>query len=321
MKTSFKYITKEHKNMYIYTHFIGTFILDETTQIHDIELVNTNQTAAQCEQKINLRHKNVSPLPKELTPLFLAKLKDPKYRSLFHQSNEYQTQEALKETVNEDNLIIQSVSLLDEIDRAVNIISKRLREWHSLTYPELEHKIQDHIFYAKLISEKTNIEIESDLKIKNNLGANLQQKDIIPIKLLANEVINLFKLRKQNEEYLTQLMQTHCPNLTELGGATIAAKLLNHARSLKHLAMLPASTLQLFGAEKALFRHIKTGARSPKYGLIINHPFVQNAKKDEKGKAARLLADKLSLCARLDYFKGEFKAPEYKKELEKKLCL
>jgi len=87
-------------------------------------------------------------------------------------------------------------------------------------------------------------------------------------------------------------------------------------KSLKHLAMLPASTIQLLGAEKALFRHIKTGSRSPKHGIIINHSIVQKAKRNEKGKAARMLADKLSICAKLDYFKGEFKAKEYKKELE-----
>ena len=82
--------------------------------------------------------------------------------------------------------------------------------------------------------------------------------------------------------------------------------------------MLPASTIQLLGAEKALFRHIKTNAKSPKHGIIINHQFVQKAQRKNKGKAARILADKLSLCARLDYFKGEFKGEEYKKELERK---
>ena len=82
---------------------------------------------------------------------------------------------------------------------------------------------------------------------------------------------------------------------------------------------MPASTIQLLGAEKALFRHIKTGSRSPKYGVIINHPFIQNAPRDCKGKASRILADKITLCARLDYFHGEFKAPEYKQYLEEKL--
>jgi len=116
-------------------------------------------------------------------------------------------------------------------------------------------------------------------------------------------------------------MKKYCPNLLELGGITISAKLIELGRSVKHLAMLPASTIQLLGAEKALFRHIKMGNKSPKHGVIINHPIVQKAGRKEKGKAARMLADKLSLCARLDFFKGEFKAKEYREELEKKLGL
>jgi nucleolar protein 56 len=114
-------------------------------------------------------------------------------------------------------------------------------------------------------------------------------------------------------------MGKYCPNLLELAGATIAARLIELGKGLKHLALLPASTVQLLGAEKALFRHLKTGSRSPKYGVIINHPLIQSAPRDKRGKASRMLADKLSLCARLDYFKGEFKAPDYRKELEAKL--
>ena len=114
-------------------------------------------------------------------------------------------------------------------------------------------------------------------------------------------------------------MTKYCPNLLELAGATIAARLIELGKGLKHLALLPASTVQLLGAEKALFRHLKTGSRSPKYGVIINHPLIQKAPRDKRGKAARMLADKLSLCARLDFFKGEFKALDYRIELEGKL--
>ncbi len=135
---------------------------------------------------------------------------------------------------------------------------------------------------------------------------------------LSEEVLKLYKLRKKHEEYLQKVMQKYCPNLLELAGITTGAKLIELAKSLKRLAMLPASTIQLLGAEKALFRHIKTGSRSPKYGVIFQHPLIQKGKRNERGKIARSLADKLSLCCRLDYFKGEFKAKEYKEKLEKK---
>ncbi len=116
--------------------------------------------------------------------------------------------------------------------------------------------------------------------------------------------------------YLEARLKKLLPNMTALAGVTIAARLLAGAGSARKLALLPASTIQLLGAEKALFRHLKSGAKSPKHGYIVNHPLIQKVGRSDKGKASRMLADKLALCARIDYFKGEFKADDYKKELE-----
>ena len=156
------------------------------------------------------------------------------------------------------------------------------------------------------------------MKLKERMGAELGKEDVEEMRQLGREVLGLYKLRRTREAYLEKVMKKHCPNILELAGVMIGAKLLELGKGLKRLALLPASTVQLLGAEKALFRHIKTGAKSPKYGVIINHPIVQDVMKKDKGKAARQLADKLSLCARLDYFKGEFKAKEYRKGLEKR---
>ena len=169
----------------------------------------------------------------------------------------------------------------------------------------------------ELILTKERKELLKELKIKETMGADLEKVHLQEILELAKKIKELQDLRKKHEIYLETVMQKYSPNLLELAGATLGAKLLELGKSLKHLALLPASTIQLLGAEKALFRHIKTGSRSPKYGILFQHPLVQNAKKEDKGKAARMLADKLSLCARLDYFKGEFKAPEYAADLEK----
>ncbi|MEK6939373.1 MAG: C/D box methylation guide ribonucleoprotein complex aNOP56 subunit, partial [Nanoarchaeota archaeon] len=198
-----------------------------------------------------------------------------------------------------------------ELDKIANTMSKRLREWYSLYYPELSEQIENHEKYVELVLEQ---ERESE-----SFGADLSESDLEEMKLLAGRILSIYALRKQHELYLEKIMTKYCPNLLELAGATIAARLIELGKGLKHLAMLPASTVQLLGAEKALFRHLKTGSRSPKYGVIINHPFIQNAPLDKKGKAARMLADKLSLCARLDFFKGEFKALDYRTELEAKL--
>jgi nucleolar protein 56 len=178
----------------------------------------------------------------------------------------------------------------------------------------------DNAKFAELVAQKNKAELLKELKLsaEESMGANLGAEDLEEVKSLAESIGILYQLRHRHEAYLQQVMSKYCPNLLELAGATIGAKLLELGRGLKSLALLPASTIQLLGAEKALFRHIKTGAKSPKYGVIINHPLVQKCKHEDKGKVARALADKLSLCARLDYFKGEFKAPEYREELEKR---
>lgn len=276
---------------YKFTNLVGTFILDEKLNII------SNQGEGE-------------PLPQDKIPQVLARFKDKKYFKRFYEENLRLTKSGIKNSVNEDQLIIQTISNINELDRATNMFIKRLREWHSLYFPELSQKtVSNEKFLASLNQKKT----------KESMGAELSQDHLKEIELLAKEIESLYLLRKNHEEYLQKVMHTYCPNILELAGVTIGAKLIELAKGLKNLALLPASTIQLLGAEKALFRHIKTGSRSPKHGVIIHHPLVQNANKDQRGKAARILADKLSLCSRLDYFKGEFKAKEYHQELEERL--
>ncbi|MBI4147652.1 hypothetical protein HY494_03305 [Candidatus Woesearchaeota archaeon] len=298
---------------YIFTNILGTFILDEKLTIIDsllfksIEEYKNKETS---EAKLNKKH-NAKLLPKERLPQALLLFKEVKYYPDFYHKNLELTKEGLKQAVNEDNLVMQAIANINELDKISNTMTKRLREWYSLYYPELSEEIENHEKYVQMVLEQ-----DRDPK---TFGADLDTCDIEEMKLLAGRITSLYALRKQHELYLQKIMEKYCPNLLELAGATIAARLIELGKGLKHLALLPASTVQLLGAEKALFRHLKTGSRSPKYGVIINHPLIQNAKRDKRGKAARMLADKLSLCARLDYFKGEFKALNYKEELEAKL--
>ena len=240
----------------------------------------------------------------------LQHFKDKKYFEEFYKKNVIITKKAIKESVNEDNLIIQAIANVNELDNVTNLLSKRLREWYSLYDPELVERVHSHEKLIELI-------LENEKKEKDSMGADLPKVDYDEIILLATQIQGLYGLRKKHETYLESVMKPYCPNILELAGTTVGAKLVELAKGLKRLALLPASTVQLLGAEKALFRHLKTGSRSPKYGVIYQHPLIQGAKRDERGKMARRLADKLSLCARLDFFKGEFKADEYRKELEK----
>lgn len=304
--------------MYYINHIIGGFIVDQNGAILHEFPRKEFETDESLLKQITAEHPHCKPFPKDKIQLFIANLTPKQYSHPLYVYNTQKTKIDLKKTVNEDAFIIQTIGNIGELDRSINLLAKRLREWNGIYFPELDQRIQDHRHFAELISRKKE-DLAKELQIQNQIGADLTEEHRAPIQQLAAQILNLFKLREEHEQYLNHVMKNYAPNILELAGTTIGARLIEYARGLKSLALLPASTIQLFGAEKALFRHIKTGAKSPKYGIIINHPLVQNAKKENKGKAARLLADKLSLCARLDYFKGEFKALEYKKELEGKL--
>ena len=234
------------------------------------------------------------------------------------EKNLAETINAVRGAVNEDALINHASNSIDELDKAANLLVKRFREWIALTLPEVEHGLHDHEKLLELTLSRSRSELLKEFRLTEgqSMGAVLSEADEEEALLLARQIRQLYELREKHRSYLDRLLQRYAPNLRELCGATIAANLIERAGSLRRLALLPSSTVQLLGAEKALFRHLTRKAKPPKHGLIINHPIVANAKKAEKGKAARALAERISMCARLDYFKGEFKAPEYKKELE-----
>jgi nucleolar protein 56 len=230
----------------------------------------------------------------------------------YYKLNLEETKKKIKESVSSDNFILQTVNNIDEINRVCNILVKRLREWYELYNPEFSRKITDHEKFVELIVEG------KDKKEKNSMGADLSKADLEPVLKITKELCELYKFRDKQKEYLEKIMQKNNPNITAVAGYLIGAKLIALAGDLKRLVMFPASTVQLLGAEKALFRHMKTGARSPRHGIIVNHPLISGAPQKEHGKRARALADKISLAAKLDYFKGEFIGDKLRKELEER---
>ena len=216
--------------------------------------------------------------------------------------------EKVKKSVNKDLMIINAINNIEELDKSFNVIVGRIREWFLLQNPELERKIEDNEKFVEIIIKQEHT--------KTEMGTKLEMKDneaIMSIALLAQGII---KTKEFLTDYLDEVMNEHCKNVLALAGATIGARLIREAGSLKRLASLQSGTIQLLGAEKALFRHIKTKSRPPKHGYIVNHPVVSNSK--DKGKASRALADKISIAARLDYFKGEFLGHKYFEELKEK---
>jgi nucleolar protein 56 len=302
---------------YQFTHLLGTYLYDDKSK--KLEALNQKSSKPSSPKGPVKNSSGFPEAPPEKVTEILALFREKSNFPQFHEKNIQLTKEAIRRSVDSDQLIIQAVSNLNELDKTTSLLIKRLREWSGLYFPELSEKVSSHEKFVELFLGTSKKDLLHSLGLKDSMGGDLSEEDLQEITLLGKEVSSLYALRSQHEKYLENLMKKYCPNLLELAGITIGAKLLELSKGLKNLALLPSSTIQLLGAEKALFRHLKSGNKSPKYGVLFQHPLVQNAHSSEKGKAARMLADKLSLCARLDYFKGEFKAKEYKTELEEKL--
>jgi nucleolar protein 56 len=234
------------------------------------------------------------------------------------QKNILLAKKLVKESVNSDQSIINAVNNIEELQKIQNVLSKRLREWYSLYFPELDKKFPDHEEYIGYVLKNDKTNLLKEFQVTEAMGADLSHEEVEETMKLATSIKQLFEEQKNLTAYLEKTMKEHYPNIYAIAGASIGAKLLRGAGSLRKLAMMRSSTVQLIGAEKALFRHIKTGARPPKHGYLLQHNLVQKASKDKRGKVARALADKIFVAARLDYFKGKFMGDEMLKEVEVK---
>ena len=223
---------------------------------------------------------------------------------------------AVRNSVNADLFIINAINNVEELQKSANTLTKRLREWYSLYFPELDKKISDNEGFVRVMLKEEKSKLMKEMGLTITMGADIGKADLEPIFSLAKAIEHLVAEKAELETYLEKAMNAHCPNITFIAGAHIGAKLFREAGSLKRMAMMRSSTIQLLGAEKALFRHIRTGARPPKYGYLFQHKMVQKAKREDKGKVARALADKLFIAARLDYFKGDFQGDKLLHEVE-----
>jgi nucleolar protein 56 len=231
-----------------------------------------------------------------------------------------------------DLLAIQSIRAVDDIDKTINLFAARLREWYSIHFPELDQVVGDHILYAKIVNNigDRSLMDEASLKkigvseslarriasiSKKSIGADLSEFDLKPIQTLAKIMIELSELRSYLTDYNTLVMKEVAPNVTELVGPLLGARLLSLAGSLEELAKMPASTIQVLGAEKALFRALRTGGKPPKHGVIFQYPEIHRSPRWQRGKIARALATKLAIAARVDFFTGRFIGDRLKKLL------
>jgi len=236
-----------------------------------------------------------------------------------------------------DLIIAQAIQTLDDMDRTVNLFMNRVREWYGIHFPELDRLVDKHETYARLIVElgsKENFTAEElekqDLPktkaeqivraAETSMGADIAEADLAQIQALCKNILSQYQLRGEMERYLDETMEEVAPNVKAIVGSLLGARLIAISGGLTNLARRPASTIQVLGAEKALFRSLKSGTRPPKHGIIFQHTYLHDAQRWQRGKIARALAGKLAIAARSDAFGGRYIGEELKADLEKRLA-
>jgi nucleolar protein 56 len=233
--------------------------------------------------------------------------------------------------------IIQSINAMDELDKIINTIGARMREWYGLHFPELDNLIQSLTAYAEIVTrsglrENINREILEISGIQDkkaeiimdaarrSKGGDMTQINIAMVKKLADEVISQSELRRILADHIESAMETVAPNIKAMLTASVGARIIAKAGSLSRLAVLPASTIQVLGAEKALFRALKTGTRPPKHGLLFQHPLIHAAPRWQRGKIARAIASKVAIAARIDVYRHAEKDLSISKRLDARIA-
>ncbi|KAJ3291868.1 Nucleolar protein 58 [Rhizoclosmatium sp. JEL0117] len=233
-----------------------------------------------------------------------------------------------------DTMIVQAIALLDDLDKELNTYAMRVKEWYGWHFPEMTKIIVDNLAYAKVVKTmgfRSNAaevdlsavlpeELEKEVKdaAEISMGTEISDEDIDNINHLADQIISITEYRVQLYDYLKNRMAAIAPNLTCLVGELVGARLIAHAGSLLNLSKQPASTIQILGAEKALFRALKSKHDTPKYGLLYHASLVGQAGPKIKGKVARTVATKCALSIRVDAL-GEHDGPTVGIELRAKM--
>lgn len=239
-------------------------------------------------------------------------------------------------TAKRDLYAVQAVRAIDDIDKTSNLFAGRIREWYGLHFPELDRIVDKHDTYARLVADlgvrssfteenlkKEGIPEDKSQQIaasaRKSMGASFPEEDLEWLRSFCRDTLELVKFREKAETYVDAVMKETAPNTTALLGPLLTARLMSIAGGLMNLAKMPSSTMQVLGAEKALFRSLKTGARPPKHGVIFQYASIHMSPRWQRGKIARALSGKLAIAARVDAFGGDYMGDKLAKDLEKKV--
>src|SRR6266481_6343219 len=275
-------------------------------------------------------------LPNMLVRFRIVESKDD-YEKLVHDVSMEIAQASIAETgTKRDLYAIQTVRCIEDLDKVLNLLAGRIREWYGLHFPELDRLVEKHDSYIRLVHSlgsresfsfdalaKLGIPQDKATQIsasaEKSSGAEMSGTDLEWLREVCGTVLELYGLREAAEKYTDKIMGEVAPNMTTVLGAVLSAKLISMAGGLENIAKMPSSTLQVLGAEKALFRTLKTAARPPKHGIIFQYAPIHQSPKWLRGKIARAVAGKLAIAARMDVYGGGDKGQVLKEALDKKI--
>ena len=229
--------------------------------------------------------------------------------------------EKVKASTTPDEQIVQAIRAIDDLTKIINLMSERLHEWHELNFPELTRLVNEEQ-YIKLIEEygdRESILASGKVKIKGALGADISETDAEARKILASNLQATTQRKDEMEKYITSRMEEIAKNTAYLAGPLVGARLISLTGGIDRLSKVPSSTIQLLGAEKALFKHLKDNAKPPKHGVIFQHPAIHRAPYWQRGKIARALAGKISIAVKMDRYGNKFIGPELEEQFNKRV--
>lgn len=232
-----------------------------------------------------------------------------------------ETRDKLKSAADRDRLMVKAINFLDENNNNFNAEMERFRDWYGLHFPELEKEITDDEHLIKILSnglEKDELDAFSEMA-ENSTGMPLTGEDVEMLEEAYESLQHKLEMREKIEDYVETVAEEEMPNLQKVLGSLLAARIVALAGGLEEIAKKPSSTVQMLGAEKALFRYLHGEGTPPKHGVIFQHNFVNSLPEDKRGKMARFLANKAVMAARLDqYGEGKDKGEELREECREK---
>lgn len=221
------------------------------------------------------------------------------------------------EPMSRDKSLVQAIREYDDLLEVANLLSERLHEWYGMYFPELADIAKDSRYAYLVAAIGTREDILEDVGIEmESMGTDLETADLEAIRTLARTLCDVYDSEEQTEQYITSIVQEVAPNLCAVLGGPLSARLISLAGGLERLASLPSSTVQLLGAEKAMFRHLRSGKLPPKHGVLFQYPDVWKAPYWQRGNIARALAGKVLIAAKIDAYHGEFRGDELNEQLK-----